>query len=122
VVTAASGYVPDRGHAIWISFSPQIGTEQAGHRPALVLSPLVFNARTGLAVLCPIRSRAKRHGFEIRVPKGLPITGVILADQIKSLDWRARRADYIAEFPTETVDEVCRRIASILRIELLDER
>ncbi len=79
-------YVPDCGDAIWLTFSPQTGHEQAGRRPALVLSPGVYNSKVGLAILCPVTDQAKGYPFEVRIPDGLEVAGVILADQVKSLD------------------------------------
>lgn len=85
-------YVPDRGDLVWLNFTPQAGHEQAGHRPALVLSPAAYNDKTGLMLCCPITSRVKGYPFEIKLDVRAGLSGVILADQIKSLDWRARRA------------------------------
>ena len=88
-------YVPQRGDAVWINFNPQAGHEQAGHRPAVVLSPGAYNDKTSLAILCPITNQVKGYPFEVAVPAGLDVTGVILADQVKSMDWRARNAALI---------------------------
>ena len=84
-------YVPQRGDVIWITLNPQAGHEQAGRRPAVVLSPVAYNGKVGLAILCPITSQVKGYPFEVRIPDGLPVRGVILADQVKSLDWKARK-------------------------------
>ncbi len=108
-------YVPDRGHLIWLTFDPQLGREQAGRRPALVLSPASYNARAGLALVCPITSQVKGYPFEVALPPGLPIAGVVLADHLKSLDWRARRADCVAVVPDAVLDEVLARISPLLR-------
>ena len=107
-------YVPDRGDAIWISLNPQAGHEQAGRRPALVLSPAAYNGRVGLALLCPITNQVKGYPFEVRVPCGLAVTGVVLADQVKSLDWRARQADFIAALPETVVAEVLQKLRTLL--------
>lgn len=96
-------FVPDRGDAVWLEFTPQAGHEQSGRRPALVLSPRAYNARVGLALVCPITSRAKGYPFEVEVPEGLGIAGVVLADQVKSLDWVARRAEFIEALPLAVV-------------------
>ena len=88
MVEAPGAYVPERGDAIWINLQPQAGHEQAGRRPAVVLSPSVYNGRVGLALLCPITNQRKGYPFEVRIPSRLRVTGVVLADQIKSLDWR----------------------------------
>ena len=82
-------YVPRRGDIVWLSFTPQAGHEQAGRRPALVLSPSAYNRKVGLALFCPVTSRVKGYPFEVTVPKGLSVAGVVLADQVKSLDWQA---------------------------------
>lgn len=113
-MSPASHYVPDRGHAVWINLDPQAGQEQAGRRPALVLSPLSYNGLVGLALFCPITGRAKGYPFEVALPAGLAVSGVALADHTKSLDWRARRADYICDLPPETVAEVLDRLLTLL--------
>lgn len=101
---------PDRGDLVWVHFDPQAGREQAGRRPALVISPRSYNARVGLALFCPITSRVKDYPFEVALPEGREVSGVILADQIKSLDWRARRAERIAAAPGEVMREVLAKI------------
>src|SRR5574340_545890 len=98
-------YVPKRGDAVWITLTPQTGHEQAGRRPAVVLSPAAYNAKVGLALMCPITSRIKGYPFEVILPAGLPVTGAVLADQVKSLGWRARRAERICALPLLTVSE-----------------
>jgi len=100
------GYVPARGDVVWISLDPQIGHEQAGRRPAVVLSPAVYNGRVGLAILCPMTRQVKGYPFEVRIPEGLGVEGVVLADQVKSLDWRARQAELAGELPAATVSEI----------------
>lgn len=110
----ASPTAPHRGDAIWISLDPQAGHEQAGRRPALVLSPVAYNARTGLAVLCPITNQAKGYPFEVAIPQGLGVTGVILSDQVKSLDWRARQAARICVLPDDVVTQVLQRLGTLL--------
>ncbi len=82
----AEEYIPDRGDIVWLSFDPQKGHEQSGRRPALILSPMSYNARVGLAICCPITSQVKGYPFEVNIPEGTPLQGVILSDQIKSLD------------------------------------
>lgn len=108
------GYVPERGDAVWISLDPQSGHEQAGRRPALVLSPSVYNGRVGLALLCPITSRVKGYPFEVPLPEGLPVEGVVGADQVKSLDWRARNATRIDAVPEDVVARVVSRLRTLL--------
>ena len=106
--------MPRRGDLVWISLDPQAGHEQAGRRPAVVLSPEAYNGRVGLAILCPITSQVKGYPFEVAIPSGIDVTGVILADQVKSLDWRARRAEYIATLPDETIIEALQKIGVLL--------
>ena len=101
---------------MWIDFNPRIGREQAGRRPALVLSPAAYNGRVGLSVLCPITGQVKGYPFEVAVPEGLGVNGVILADQLKSLDWRRRNATIITRLPGETVAEVLRKIGLLLAV------
>ncbi|GIW81215.1 MAG: mRNA-degrading endonuclease [Gemmatales bacterium] len=107
-------YIPERGDAVWITLDPRAGHEQAGRRPALVLSPSAYNGRVGLALLCPITNQAKGYPFEVPLPEGLPVTGVVGADQVKSLDWRARKASRIVAVPEETVAEVVSRLQTLL--------
>src|SRR5437660_10160294 len=84
-------YIPHTGDLLWLSFSPQAGREQAGRRPALVLSPRSYNGPAGLCLVCPVTSQVKHYPFEVALPDGLPIHGVVLADHVKSADWRHRR-------------------------------
>ncbi len=113
-MSAALPYVPERGHVVWLSFDPQVGQEQAGRRPALVLSPSSYNRLVGLAVFCPITGRAKGYSFEVALPPGLSVSGVALADHIKSLDWRVRRAEFLCELPSDTVADVLDRLLVLL--------
>ena len=85
-------YVPERGDVVWLNFTPQAGHEQAGHRPALVLSPAAYNGKTGLMLCCPITSQVKGYPFEVQLSPDAGVRGVVLSDQVKSLDWRARQA------------------------------
>lgn len=110
----APRYVPSRGDAVWITFNPQAGHEQAGRRPALVVSPASYNGKVGLAVLCPITSQVKGYPFEAMIPSGLKVGGVVLSDQVKSLDWRMRRAEFICKLPRETVSEVIEKLGALL--------
>ena len=96
-------YCPKRGDLVWLEFSPQAGHEQGGRRPALVLSPESYNGKVGLALACPVTSQVKGYPFEVPVPSGLPVSGVILVDQVRSLDWRARNAFYSCTVPAEAV-------------------
>lgn len=110
----ARANAPDRGDLIWLDFSPQAGHEQAGRRPALVLSPKAYNRKTELAVVCPITSQIKGYPFEVAVPPGYRISGVILCDQARSLDWRARRAAPFGRVPTQTLEDVVLRVARLI--------
>ncbi len=107
-------YVPRRGDIVWLSFTPQADHEQAGRRPALVVSPSAYNAKVGLALCCPITSRVKGYPFEAPLPKGLAVAGVVLADQVKSLDWRARRAEFVARLPAGDVSGVLALVMALL--------
>jgi mRNA interferase MazF len=107
-------YVPERGDVVWLTFNPQAGHEQAGRRPALVLSPATYNVKVGLALLCPVTNQATGYPFEVAVPEGLALTGVILSDQIKSLDWRVRQAEYIDTLPAEVVARVLAKVMTLL--------
>lgn len=109
-----SKYTPERGDLVWITLDPQAGHEQAGRRPALVLSPAAYNGRVGLVLCCPITSQVKGYPFEVPLPEGLPVTGVVGADQVKSLDWRARQVSPICAVPAEVVAEVMRRLQTLL--------
>lgn len=107
-------YVPARGDAIWITLNPQAGHEQAGRRPALVLSPSSYNGKVGLAILCPVTSQVKGYPFEVAIPSGSKLAGVVLADQVKNLDWRVRKAEFICRLPQETTNEVLEKLGTLL--------
>jgi mRNA interferase MazF len=106
--------VPERGDIVWITMDPTVGHEQSGRRPALVLSPAAYNGKVGLAILCPITSQVKGYPFEVPVPKGLPVDGVVLADQAKSLDWRARGAELLCTLPQESTSAVLQRLETLV--------
>lgn len=106
-------YIPQCGDVVWITLTLQAGHEQAGRRPAVVLSPEDYNRKTGLAILCPITSQIKSYPFEVLLPAGLPVAGAILSDQVKNLDWRARNAELICTLPTETISEVLRKLVTL---------
>jgi mRNA interferase MazF len=99
-------YIPSRGDVVWLSFNPQSGHEQAGHRPAIVISPREYNEKVGLALFCPITSKIKGYPFEVRIKVKNNIDGVILSDQIKSFDWKARNASFIIKSSKNTIEEV----------------
>jgi mRNA interferase MazF len=106
--------VPDAGDLVWLSFTPQVGREQAGRRPGLVLSPRSYNAKVGLCLVCPVTHHAKGYAFEVRLPDGLPVQGVILADHIKRADWQERGSDHIAPVPADVLDEVRAKLKPLL--------
>ena len=106
-------FVPNRGDVVWLDFSPQAGHEQAGRRPALVLSQMPYNGKIGLAVVCPITSRVKGYPFEVPIPPGYAVSGVVLSDQVRSVDWQARNAQWLCSLPSLTVTEVFRNIAKL---------
>lgn len=108
-------YIPERGDIVWLEFDPQAGHEQAGHRPAVVLSPRAYHQKSGLALCCPITSRIKGYPFEVTLPDGLPIAGAVLCDQAKSLDWSARRAKFAATLPPAAVAEILAKLTALLR-------
>lgn len=110
----ARPYIPDAGDLVWLDFSPQSGREQAGRRPGVVLSPSAYNRKAGLSVVCPVTSQVKGYPFEVLVPRGLPISGVILADHLRSVDWRQRRAEKAGKLPDHTLEEVREKIAALL--------
>jgi mRNA interferase MazF len=107
-------YIPDCGDVVWITLNPQAGHEQAGRRPALVLSPASYNRKVNLAILCPVTSQIKGYPFEVIIPDGLQINGAILSDQVKSLDWKVRQAEFICKVPLNVISEVSQKIYTIL--------
>jgi len=110
----ANDYVPSRGDIVWLEFNPQIGTEQAGRRPAIVVSPKTYNQKVGLAIFCPITSQIKGYSFEVKIPENCEIQGVILSDQIKSLDWKKRKAEYICQISKEILSELIGKIRTLI--------
>jgi len=111
-------YIPDSGDIVWVEFNPQAGHEQAGHRPALVLSPAAYNGKVGLAILCPITSQIKGYPFEVKIPDGLEVSGAILSDQVESLDWKARKAEFACKLPSVTFNEVVQKLSTLIRQQL----
>ena len=109
-----AAYVPDRGDLVWLEFTPQTGSKQAGRCPALVISPKAYNAKVGLAFFCPVTSRVNGYPFEAVLPEGSGVIGVVLADQLKSLDWRARKAKLIERASSEVLAMVTARILPLL--------
>jgi mRNA interferase MazF len=114
-------YTPDRGDFVWITMTPHAGHEQAGRRPALVLSPQAYNDKVGLALFCPITSQVKGYPFEVQIPSGSYVSGVILSDQIRSLDWRARQAEFIGQASETILLEVMQKLTTLLPSGIADK-
>jgi mRNA interferase MazF len=109
-----SSYVPDRGDLVWLEFTPHAGSEQSGRRPALVLSPKSYNGKVGLALFCPVTSKVKGYPFEVKLPDGYAVSGVVLSDQLKSLDWRSRKVKFIERTSSDVMEMVTARVLPIL--------
>lgn len=110
-------YCPKRGDIVWLTLTPQAGHEQAGHRPALTLSPESYNKKVGLALFCPITTQIKGYPFEVLVPTGLKASGAILSDQVKSLDWKARHAQFYCRISESTLSEVFSKLGILLKAQ-----
>lgn len=110
-----SQYCPKRGDIIRLDFNPQSGHEQKGRRPAVVVSPDQYNSKVGLALVCPITNKIKGYPFEVLLPPDFPVSGVIIADQVKSLDWRARNAEFIASSPEGVINETIEKISVLIK-------
>ena len=109
-------YVPDTGHIIKVDLNPSSGHEQAGWRPAVVLSPLAYNGKSGLAIVVPVTNQVKGYPFEVRLPAEMKTTGVILADALRSLDWHTRRARFVEVVPAEVLRAIYERVTALLGI------
>jgi mRNA interferase MazF len=107
-------FIPDRGDIVWINMQPQAGHEQSGRRPAAVLSPKSYNSKVGLALLCPITSQIKGYPFEVMIPSELKVKGVILSDQVKSLDWKIRKAEFCDKLPEDVILEITKKLETLL--------
>lgn len=107
-------YIPSKGDVVWLDFSPQVGHEQSGERPALCISPKEYNGKTGLAIFCPITSQSKGYPFEVLLPDNIAMHGVVLSDHIKSCDWRIRNAKYICSIPDRILTEVLGKLRTLL--------
>ena len=110
-----SDYIPARGDLVWLDFTPNAGHEQGGRRPGLVLSPFDYNRRVRLALVCPVTSRAKGFPFEVALPAGSPIGGVVLSDHVRSVDWRQRRVEPAGKVDGEILEQVIQRVEALLR-------
>ena len=107
-------YVPDRGDIVYLGFDPTKGREQRGYRPALVMSPAIYNGKSSLALMMPITSKRKGYPFEVALPEGLTTTGVLLVDQVKCLDWQVRKVKFVESVPAELIEEVQARLEPLL--------
>lgn len=112
----AKKYAPERGDVIWISLNPQAGHEQAGRRPVLILSPSSYNRKVGLAIMCPITNQITGYPFEVIIPDGFEVTGVVLSDQVKCLDWKARKAELICKLPSDVIKQVLKKLNTLIQI------
>lgn len=108
--------LPDRGSLVWLHFSPQAGSEQAGRRPGIVLTTAAYHRRSRLAVVCPITSREKGWPMEVKLPQGLPVSGVVLVDHVRSIDRDARRLEVIGQAPNDVLDDIDARLAPLLSL------
>jgi mRNA interferase MazF len=109
-----ASYVPNRGDLVWLEFTLQAGSEQRGRRPALVLSPKTYNGKVGLALFCPVTSKIKGYPFEVQLPEGSAVSGVVLSDQLKSLDWRSRKVKFIERTSSDVMAMVTARVLTLL--------
>lgn len=107
-------YIPERGDVVWLNLDPQAGREQAGHRPALVLSPSAYNGKVGLAICSPITNQIKGYPFEVLIPEGQKVSGAVLSDHLKSLDWKARRARFLCRMPGVITEDVLKKLNTLL--------
>ena len=112
-----SKYIPEQGDAVWINMNPQAGHEQAGRRPAIVLSPGSYNSKVGLAIFCPVTTQIKGYPFEVIIPSGLKVTGAILSDQVKSLDWKIRDTEFYDKVPETVILEIFKKLGTLLRFD-----
>jgi mRNA interferase MazF len=117
LATKSGDYCPEAGDLVWIDLNPTLGHEQSGHRPAIVLTPRQYNARSGSCIICPITSRARGYPFEVAIPDGQPVSGIILVDQIRSVSWEDRYVKIAGAVPVKLLDEVRERLAALLQID-----
>lgn len=117
MATKSADYCPDAGDLVWIDLNLTVGHEQSDHRPAIVLTPRQYNAPSGLCIICPITSRARGYPFEVAIPHGHAISGIILVDQVRSVSWEKRYVKMAGAAPIELLDEVRERLAVLLGID-----
>ena len=117
MATKSGDYCPDAGDLVWIDLNPTLGHEQSGHRPAIVLTPQQYNVRSGLCIVCPITSRARGYPFEVVIPDGQAISGIILVDQVRSVSWEKRYVKMAGVTSAKLLDEVRERLATLLLID-----
>jgi len=108
-------YTPSRGEIVWLQFTPQAGHEQSGRRPAVIVSPEEYNQKVGLCLCCPVTSRVKGYPFEVELPVGMEVSGAVLCDQLKSLDWKARGATPIGTLPGQAMKEIQAKIMALIQ-------
>jgi mRNA interferase MazF len=108
--------LPDRGALVWMEFSPQLGHEQAGRRPAVVLTTRAYHEHSAMTIVCPITSRERGWPLEVKLPPGLPVSGVILVDQIRSVDRSVRYMEIVGQAPPDVLDEIDARLAPLLSL------
>lgn len=111
---SGASYIPRRGDIVWITLNPQTGHEQASRRPAVVLSPASYNEKVGLAVFCPVTTQIKGYPFEVLVPEGLPVSGAVLSDQVRTMDWRIRNPEPICSLPAAAIGEILGKLLTLL--------
>ena len=116
-MVAMSKYIPEQGDAVWINMNPQVGHEQAGRRPAIVLSPRSYNNKVALAIFCPVTNQIKGYPFEVIIPSGLKLTGAVLSDQVKSLDWKIRNTEFYEKVPDAVILEIFKKLGTLLRFD-----
>jgi mRNA interferase MazF len=117
LATKSGDYCPDAGDLVWIDLNPTLGHEQSGHRPAIVLTPRQYNAPSGLCIICPITSRPRGYPFEVAIPPGHTISGIILVDQARSVSWEKRYVKVASVASAELLDEVRERLGALLQID-----
>jgi mRNA interferase MazF len=117
LATKSGDYCPDTGDLVWTDLNPTVGHEQSGHRPAILLTPRQYDVRSGLCIICPITSRARGYPFEVTIPHGYAISGIILVDQMRGVSWAKRYVRMASVAPAELLDEVRERLAALLQID-----